>query len=240
VKGTAKVAYWDTEQQERQRIPPLLGEIRGTPTIRLYVPHPKRQPSKDSHSNKVVTDYNGERKASDMSKFLADRMPNFVEPVKGPDGLRSFREKARKHGLPQALLFTSKAKTLPLTKYLSTEFRRRMLLGEVHPTKPNRPVMDEFGIDAKELPALLVVIAAAPNGGDDDNDNDDRSPKVVRYEGDGFTKNKLQSFLSKYALKNKVFSSSSEKPQQRSTQADDANDGRKTHRRAKPGGDGEL
>jgi CO dehydrogenase/acetyl-CoA synthase beta subunit len=48
--------------------------------------------------------------------------------------------------------------------------------------------MDKYGIT--ELPALIVI---PPDGGE-----------PIRYDGDGFTKNKLQSFLSKHALKEKV------------------------------------
>ena len=128
-----KIAYWDTEQQGRR--PPLLGEIKGTPTIRLYVPKKKQG---DSNAKKVVLDYNYERKAVAMKKFVDENMPDFIEKVSGDSGLEKFQEKAKRNGLPQVLLFTSKAKTLPLTKYLSTEFRRRLLLGEIHPTKPNK------------------------------------------------------------------------------------------------------
>jgi hypothetical protein len=179
-----KIAYWDTEQQGRP--PALLGEIKGTPTIRLFVP--KKKQGGGGVNKKVVLDYNYERKAKDMKAFVDENMPSVIERVAGVSSLEKFQEKAGKHGLPQVLLFTSKAKTLPISKYLSTEFRRRLLLAEIHPTKPNKDVMDKYGIT--ELPALIVI----PPGGD-----------PIRYEGDGFTKNKLQVFLSKHALKEKVF-----------------------------------
>jgi protein disulfide-isomerase A6 len=173
-----KIAYWDTAQQGRT--PTMLGEIKGTPTIRLYVPK--------KNGKKAVLDYNNERKAKDMKAFVDGNMPSFIERVAGTFSLEKYQEKATKHGLPQVLLFTSKAKTLPISKYLSTEFRRRLLLAEIHPTKPNKDVMEKYGIT--ELPALIVI---PPDGGE-----------PIRYDGDGFTKNKLQSFLSKHALKEKV------------------------------------
>ena len=123
-----------------------------------------------------------------MKRWVDENMPSFVEPISGMSGLDKFQSKAEKYDLPQVLLFTSKAKTLALTKYLSTQFRRRLLLGEVHPTKPNKQVMEKYGIT--DLPAVIVI----PPGSDE----------IVRYEGGGFTKNKLQSFLSKHALKEKV------------------------------------
>ena len=160
----------------------MLGEIKGTPTIRLL--KPKRNQG-DSTKEKVVLDYTMERNAKDMKQFLDYQMPNYAEKVAGD--VSKFMEKADRNGLPKVLLFTSKAKTASLTKYLSTEFRRRLLIGEVYPTKNNQQIMEHYGI--KDLPAFIVIT------GDGEQ---------VRYEGHGFTKNKLQSFLSKYALKEKV------------------------------------
>jgi len=98
-----KVAYWDTEQQGGR--PPLLGEIKGTPTIRLYKPKKKQG---NSDRQKVVVDYNYERKAVDMKRFVDAQMPSFVEKVNGMKDLTLFQDKADRNGLPQALLFTAK------------------------------------------------------------------------------------------------------------------------------------
>lgn len=195
-----KIAYWDTEQQGSR--PPLLGEVKGTPTIRLYVPKKKQG---NSNVKKIVLDYQFERKAVDMKKYLDEKMPSFVEKVSGNSGLVKFQDKAERNELPQVLLFTSKAKTLGLTKYLSTEFRRRLLLAEVHPTKPNKEVMDKYGV--KDLPAMVVI----PAGKDE---------AAIVYDGDGFTKNKLQSFLSKYALKDKVFPAKKKKEEEEEQKED--------------------
>lgn len=211
-----KIAYWDTEQQGRR--PPLLGEIKGTPTIRLYVPKKKQG---DSNIKKVVLDYQYERKAAVMKKFVDENMPNFIEKVSGDSFLAKFKEKADRNGLPQVLLFTSKAKTLPLTKYLSTEFRRRLLLAEIHPTKPNKVLMEKYGVT--DLPAL-IVIAAGSDG------------EPIRYDGDGFTKNKLHSFLSKHALKEKVFPAKKKKEEEATQQEEKVN----MNEKVKVGADGEL
>jgi len=188
VKGTVKIAYYDTQQSGGA--PPLLGEIKGTPTIRLF--KPKRNQG-DSNKQKIVMDYNMERKAKDMKQFLDYNMPNYIEQVSG--SLDKFEEKADRNGLPKAILFTSKAKTASMTKYLSTEFRRRLLIAEVYPTKPNKALMDKYGVT--DLPALIVIPPANEEG---------IQQEPIRYEGgpDGFTKNKLQNFLSKHALKTKV------------------------------------
>ena len=39
MKGAVKVAYWDTETGMRP--PSMFGDIRGTPTIRVFVPRKK-------------------------------------------------------------------------------------------------------------------------------------------------------------------------------------------------------
>ena len=202
MKGYAKIAYWDTEQGPA---PPLLGEFRGTPTIRLYKPKRKQKPG--SNKEKQVVDYNGERKAKDMKKFLDYYMPNFAEQVvNGPKDLEKFQAKAEKHGLPSAMLFVSKAETIPLTKFLTTEFRRKLLIAEIKPTKKNKDIMDKYGVT--DLPALIVFPKA-----DEETEGDQASNgEFVRYEGDGFSKNKLQSFLSKYALKKMVVSKKKEDP----------------------------
>ena len=64
MKGFVKIAYWDTEKSGP--VPNILGEIRGTPTIKLL--RPKRKAKKNKQ--KDVVDYNMERKADD-SEFDA-------------------------------------------------------------------------------------------------------------------------------------------------------------------------
>lgn len=200
VKGTVKVAYWDTEQEGGR--PPLLGEIKGTPTIRLFKPKKKQGPS---NKKKVVVDYNYERKAKDMKRFVDEQMPNFIEKVNSPKDLTSFEEKAARNGLPRAILFTSKSHTSALTKYLSTEFRRRLLLAEVPPTKNNKDIMEQYGV--KDLPALILIPPVA----------DEVEKEEIRYDGDSFTRHRLQSFLSKYALKEVVFPKKKEPDEEEKT-----------------------
>jgi len=189
VKGTVKVAYWDTEQGGSR--PNILGEVKGTPTIRLYKPKAKQG---NTDKKKVVLDYNQERKAKDMKKFVDYAMPDFIEHVKGEKGLVAFEEKAVRNGLPQVLLFTSKAGTVPLTKFLSTEFRRRILLAQIEPSKPNQAVIDKYGIT--EFPAMLVIPPPTEEGGE--------AAETIRYEGGSFARAKLQMFLSTHALKKAV------------------------------------
>jgi hypothetical protein len=228
-KGYITVAYWDTEESGRP--PKLLGDYQGTPTIRLFVPKPKQHP--DSVAKKNVLDYQYERKAADMKKFAEGNMPNFLESIKGLSDLTKFQAKAMKYGLPQVLIFTSKAKTLALTKYLSTEFRRKLLIAEIHPTKLNQDVIAQVlgSSSTTEFPAILVF----PVG----------SSEPIRYTKDdgGFTRHKLHSFLSKHALKEKVLppaktknneQASTSKEQQQEQQQNSAKES------VRVGSDGEL
>ena len=50
LKHTVKVAYWDTETNGAT--PPLLGQIKGTPTIKAFVPS-----RKSARNEKVAVDY---------------------------------------------------------------------------------------------------------------------------------------------------------------------------------------
>jgi len=182
MKGNVKIAYWDTEHSGRP--PALLGEIKGTPTIRYFIPQKK------NHSKKRVMDYQYERKAKDMKMFVEQNMPNYLESIKdGQKGLDKFIEKATKYELPQVLMFTSKAQTLAMSKFFSIEFRRKLLIGQIHPTKPNAKLLEKYKITS--TPALLILSA----NGDE-----------IRYSGtkQDFTKNKLYNFLSKHALKEPV------------------------------------
>ena len=80
-----------------------------------------------------------------------------------------------------------------MLKWLSIEFRRRLLILEVPPTSKNEEVMKKYGIDdADSLPAMIVIGA-----GEDSKD-------IVTYDGD-FKRHRLQSFLSQHALKEPVF-----------------------------------
>lgn len=192
MKGTVKIAYWDTEQQGGR--PPLLGEIKGTPTIRLY--KPKKKQEGGSNKKKVVVDYNSERKAKEMKNFVDNQMPSAVEKINGSKDLLAFEGKAERNGLPQVFLFTAKPNTSPLTKYLSTEFRRRLLIAEIKTTKPNKDIIDKFGI--MDFPAIVVILPSKIDDGEYSAED------IIRYDGDGFTRNKLHRFLSKHALKDKV------------------------------------
>lgn len=198
------IAYWDTEGGARP--PRLLGEYSGTPTIRLFKPK-KKQRKKGSNAEKTVTDYkHGERNAKDLRKFLEYQMPNYVERVKfGRSDYDKVAAKANKYGLPIALIFTSKGTTSTTVKWLSTEFRRKLLIVEIPPTAQNESLRAELvggggneDTNTSVLPAMYVL---PPTVSSNNNADPDYGGIIAKkYDGDKFSRRKLEDFLNIHAL----------------------------------------
>lgn len=184
MKGTVQIAYWDTEQGAQP--PALLGQIKGTPTIRLFKPRKKGK-------RKAVVDYNGERKAKDMRAFVEQQMPSFVEKVNGSKDLDVYQAKAAKYGLPQALLFTAKTSTSPLIKFMSTEFRLRLLIAEITSTKTNKAVIEKYGVT--EFPTLLIIPPVVEGEGE---------AVPIKYDEESMSRHRLHLFFSENALKEAI------------------------------------
>jgi len=142
MKGAVKIAYWDTAAGNPPR---LVGQIRGTPTIKFLYPSKKNK--RDTNKNKIVSDYNGERKASAMYSFAVGRMPNFIQRIKSENDFTKFAEKADKYALPKIVLITRESGTPVEAKSISTELRRRALVAEIRASKPNKDLINKFGLD---------------------------------------------------------------------------------------------
>jgi hypothetical protein len=124
-----------------------------------------------------VLDYrHGERTAKDMKIVLENNeMPNFSErATSGQHDLDKAMKKAEKCGMSVALLFTSKLKTSPLLKFLSTEFRRRLLLVEIPPTANNQPLLKQYGdgevTTNDKATTIYEAIVVTVAGGDPEED----------------------------------------------------------------------
>lgn len=142
------IAYWDSEQGGT--VPQLLGRIEGTPTIKLI--KPKKKQAVGSVSDKVVVDYKYERDAANMMRFVNDQMPNFMERVTlGEEDFKKIHGKAKKFGLAQAVFFTKKSQPTALLKFLSAEFRRRLLLVHAPPTAKNQEALSNYGLNVGEV-----------------------------------------------------------------------------------------
>lgn len=185
-KNVIKVAYWDTTSAGPT--PKIVGQIQGTPTIKIFTPVMKKN---KKNRKKVVLDYQYERKAKALINFAYSKMNTFVEIISSPQKFDKFIEKSEKFGLPQALLFTKSTSTKPLLKYMSAEFRRKLLIGEVRMTKANKKVLEKFKIKPGSDTTLLLV-----------KDGDGEKHEV--YNKGKFSFNKVRNFLQGHALKEAV------------------------------------
>ncbi len=201
IKGFVKIAYWDTEKSGP--VPAVLGEIRGTPTIKLLVPKRKARTNKQ----KNVVDYNMERKADDMKQFALDSMPSFVERISGSEDFEKFRTKAKKYGLPMMLVFSENRLVLNEMKYLSTEFRRRVLVAHISQSKKeNRNIFFEYGVRGQ---ALITAVPHADDG--------EEKQSLVTFDGK-WNLHRLRSFFTEHALNTEV------KPKPKSDEAKKADE----------------
>lgn len=181
LKRSVKIAYWDTEQGANP--PKLIGQIKGTPTIKFIIPSKKNK--KGKYNKKTTLDYNGERELKPMKEYAEAHMPNSVVRLNSQKAHDAFIEKADKYGLPKVLVFSKKPSSATL-KGLSTEFRRRLLIGEVKGTSANKALLAKYKV--KDFPTVLVLR---------DDGEHVKFAKKPSY-------NALNFFLSKYALKKPV------------------------------------
>lgn len=87
--------------------------------------------------------------------FAMSNMPNFVEKIDNQKGLDKFLAKAEEYGLPKVLVFSKAADTSAMIKAISTEYRRRILVGEIKATKNNQAMLKQYNI--KDVPRVIVV-----------------------------------------------------------------------------------
>jgi len=174
------VAYWDTERREQP--PTLLGEVRGTPTIRAFVPS-----RRSSRNEKETVDYNQAREVSALSRFALGLLPNYVERVSGEEALAGLFGKAEDWGLPVVLVFSTSSGTSSLLKALSGEYRRRLLIGELKADQ-NAAAMSKYSVQT--FPTLLAFSSS--------------TAEPLRFEGKAPTHFKLTMFFDKVALKKAV------------------------------------
>lgn len=149
MKKTVKIAYFDISASQT---PPMVGEVRGTPTIKFLYPDKKNKPG--SNKKKIVSDYQGERKWKDMANYAKSRMPNFTKRVKDAKGFDQFVVTADKYCLPKVLVFTEKS-TSHVIKALSTEFRRRAYIAVVKSS--SKDLVEKFKVT--KFPAIVALKA---------------------------------------------------------------------------------
>ena len=125
-------------------------------------------------------------------------MPSFVERINGPEDFEKYKTKATKYGLPMVLFFSEDRRIINEMKFLSTEFRKRVLVAQIpFAKKENKNLFFEYGVRGQ---ALLVV---PPRGEDEEGGSSGQNPDVVVYDGK-WNLHRLQSFFSEHALTSEV------------------------------------
>jgi len=132
-----------------------------------------------------------------VTSFALDLMPSFVERVNGPEDFDKFKKKANKFGLPMILLFFSEdRRQMNEMKYLSTEFRKKVLIAQIPFTKKeNKPIFFEYGVRGQAL------LAVPPSSGDEGEDQQ-RSNEIV-FDGK-WSLHRLKTFFKEHALEKEV------------------------------------
>jgi len=179
MKNLVKVAYWDTEQHSQP--PALLGEIKGTPTIRAFVPD-----RKSSNNRKQPLEYNSGREVKELERFAVRNMPSYVELVDGEDALSTFSTKAAEWGLPQVLVFSKSKSVSSILKTLSVEYRRRLIIAQLTEGTRNAAIARRYSVT--KYPSIIAL---------------QKDEEPTRFQKDP-TYNRLDSFLRKVALRKPV------------------------------------
>ena len=129
-----------------------------------------------------------------VSSFALDLMPSFVERINGPDDFEKFKEKATKYGLPMMLSFSFDRQVMNELKYLSTEFRRRVLIAHISFTKTeNKEIFYKYGVRGQSL------MVEDPT----DTDSGESGQYAVTFDGK-WNLHRLTSFFSEHALESEV------------------------------------
>lgn len=186
-----KVAYVDVEGSAT---PQAIGQVQGTPTIKAFVP---RRVSA-THAKEMI-DYEQAREVSDLVRFATSRMPSYVESVSSTAELVAFEAKAREWGLPRVLVFGKgggSGQTSSTLKALSAEYRRRVLIGER--AQRNEEAVRRHAVSA--YPTLICIKPAPLVGGESGASGGGE----LRFEGKDPTYRRLDSFLTKCALRKPV------------------------------------
>lgn len=190
-----KVAYWDTAQGNP---PPLIGQIKGTPTVKFLAPHKKNK--RTTNKRKSISDYNGERKLEGMLEFASAQQPNYATNINGDSDMKKFEAQADKYALPKAIVFTKETSTSKITKFLSTEFRRKVLIASVGASKPNKAIIEKLGLNDwladKNAPKSVIGWLR----GDLDFPTMKKKGEFAKFTVKGAT-----AFLSKFALDKPYF-----------------------------------
>jgi hypothetical protein len=196
-------------------------DIERTPVIKLYAP---RKDEPFSEKDVIVYDWYSKRKVGnskyvdygklhlDLFQFTREFLHDYTEYVQGEEHLQRLQETAQQRGIPLVLFFPHKPRTYDLTKYLSTEYRDRLLFAQVFPCAQNRPIAERYSVNVDD-PIQLPAIRLFPYPRIDNNNNiknvdgqttattiSSCTPLTYDFDGFKFVKVRMRRYLDKHAL----------------------------------------
>ncbi|TPX72108.1 hypothetical protein SpCBS45565_g00488 [Spizellomyces sp. 'palustris'] len=176
LKGLAKVVAVDCDDKQNQPLCSQYG-VKGFPTIKIFPGGVKGLPQ----------DYQGPRTAKGLVDAAIAKIPNNVLQIggSGKRGIEYDAFLAQQAGeLDKVILVSQKPSTPPLYKALSTEYKNRLILGEVKSSA--KDILEKLNVT--NIPSVILI----PKD----------SGQPILYEGP-LKHAGLVKFLDKYALAKK-------------------------------------
>ncbi|KAJ1896325.1 hypothetical protein LPJ66_004063 [Kickxella alabastrina] len=140
-QGIARFYAVDCDQDKNRGLCAQF-DVKGFPTLKVFTEKRTKRGTRRS------VDYQGERKASAMAKYVRSMLPNLSKKL-ASDELNGFVASGK---LPKAVLLTERAKTSELWKGISAQFDRRVQFA--HISNPEKSALERLGVS--ELPAIVV------------------------------------------------------------------------------------
>lgn len=146
-QGIAKFYAVDCDKEKNRGLCAQYN-VQGFPTLKVFTE------KRTKRGNRRSVDYQGERKAAAMVRFVRTLLPNLSQRVGNLSKLEEFvREKSSE--LPKAVLLTDRKKPSDLWKGVSARLGENIAFA--HIVSPDKVVQEQFGIS--QLPAAIVFPA---------------------------------------------------------------------------------
>ncbi|KAJ1865233.1 hypothetical protein LPJ73_000073 [Coemansia sp. RSA 2703] len=141
--------------------------VQGFPTLKVFTE------KRTKRGNRRSVDYQGERKASAMVKFVRTLLPNLSKKI-SPEELDSF---VADGNLPKALLLTERTKTSELWKGVSAHLDRKVKFA--HIVNPDKDTIESLGVSV--LPAIVVFPTSGDAGTFEIYNGESKYAPLVRF-----------------------------------------------------------
>ncbi|KAI9331470.1 hypothetical protein BDR26DRAFT_870160 [Obelidium mucronatum] len=177
LKGLAKLVAVDCDAEANK---PLCGQyqIQGFPTLKFF-----------GKNKKSPQDYQGQRTAKAIVDYMIPQIPNNVQLIGTKGKAKALEEFViQEPTLPKAMLISKKSSTSPLLKAISTEFKSRLIVGELRTSEAETLAKVEAVRKFDTYPVLVVFPVGVTS-----------ADGVVVYDG-ALKSAPLTAFLDKYAL----------------------------------------